>query len=101
MQRFGYAGGSLAVGEPNMTVRDELHRLVDALPVDALEVAGRLLSVLSAQRLGDPVTSALAKAPMDDEPVTPGDAEAIAEGERDVAEGHVVSAAELRVRLGL
>ena len=49
----------------------------------------------------DPVASALANAPMDDEPVTPDDAEAIAEGERDVENGRVVSATELRVRLGL
>ena len=84
-----------------MTARDQLHRLVDALPVDALEVAGRMLSGLAAQRLVDPVTAALAKAPMDDEPVTGSDAEAIAEGERDVEDGRVVSAAELRVRLGL
>ena len=49
----------------------------------------------------DPVAAALATAPMDDEPVTPGDAEAIAEGERDVKDGRVVSEAELRVRLGL
>lgn len=49
----------------------------------------------------DPVATALANAPIDDEPVTPGDAEAIAEGERDVEDGRVVSATELRVRLGL
>ena len=51
--------------------------------------------------LSDPVAAALAKAPMDDEPVTPSEAEAIAEGERDVADGRVVSEAELRARLGL
>ena len=50
---------------------------------------------------GDPVAAALAKAPMDDEPVTASEAEAIAEGERDVRDGRVVSEAELRVRLGL
>ena len=47
------------------------------------------------------VASALAKTPLDDEPVATSDAEAIAEGERDVKDGRVVSAAELRVRLGL
>ena len=84
-----------------MTARDQIHRLVDALPDDALDPARRMLAGLSAPSLVDPVTSALAKAPMDDEPVTLGDAEAIAEGERDVEDGRVVSAAELRVRLGL
>lgn len=48
-----------------------------------------------------PVAAALANAPVDDEPVTPSDAEAIAEGERDVKDGRVVSEAELRVHLGL
>ena len=83
-----------------MTARDQIHRLLDALPDDDLEVVGRMLSGLSAP-LADPVTSALARAPIDDEPVTPSDAEAIAEGERDVEEGRVVSASELRARLGL
>ena len=84
-----------------MTVRAQLHRLVDSLPEDALDSAGRVLAELSASFLADPVTSALAKAPMDDEPVIPGDAEAIAEGESDVKQGRVVSAAVLRARLGL
>ena len=51
------------------------------------------------ESLADPVTSPLAKAPMDDEPVTPADVEAIKEGERDIEEGRIVSAAELRRRL--
>ena len=84
-----------------MTARAQLHRLVDALPDHVLDAAGRALAGLSTPSLADPVTSALARAPLDDEPVTPSDAEAIAEGERDVADGRVVSAAELRVRLGL
>ena len=84
-----------------MTARAQLHRLVDTLPEDALDSAGRMLAGLSASPLADPLAAALAKAPMDDEPVTATDAEAIAEGERDVKEGRVVSAAELRTRLGL
>ena len=79
--------------------RERLHRLLDALPDHLLDAAGRGLVGLS-NSLADPVTSALAKAPMDDEPVTPADVEAIKEGERDVEEGRVVSAAELRRRLG-
>lgn len=84
-----------------MTARVQLHRLVDTLPEDVLDAAERMLAGLSASPPANPVTSALVKAPMDDEPVTPGDAEAIAAGERDVKEGRVVSAAELRTRLGL
>lgn len=87
--------------EVNVTARDQIHRLVDALPEDALDAATRALAVLSTLPHEDPVATALAKAPMDDEPVTPGDAMAIAEGERDVENGRVVSATELRRRLGL
>ena len=67
---------------------------------DVLDSAGRMLAGLSASPLADPVASALAKAPVDDEPVTPAYAEAVAEGERDVKEGRVISAAELQRRLG-
>lgn len=79
--------------------REQLHRLLDALPDHLLDDARRVLVDLP-NSLADPVALALAKAPMDDEPVTPADVEAIKEGERDVEEGRVVSAAELRGRLG-
>ena len=78
--------------------REQLHRLLDALPDHLLDEARHVLGGLSS--LADPVTSALARAPMDDEPVTPADVEATKEGERDVEEGRVVSAAELRRRPG-
>lgn len=84
-----------------MTAREQIHRLVDALPDDALDTAGQVLAELSVPPRADPMTAALAEAPVDDEPVAPGDAEAIAEGERDVEEGRVVTAAALRARLGL
>ena len=84
-----------------MTARAQLHQLVDTLPDDALDAAGRMLAGLSTPPLADPITSALANAPLDDEPVTLGDAEAIAEGESDVKDGRVVSAAQLRARFGL
>jgi hypothetical protein len=43
--------------------RAELHQLVDALPDDAVEVAGLLL-----QRATDPMVVAHQAAPLDDEP---------------------------------
>ena len=43
----------------------------------------------------------LTGAPVDDEPVTAREAEAIAEGERDFERGRVVTAAELRAHFGL
>lgn len=84
-----------------MTARERIHQLVDILPDEELETAGRVLAGLSALSHSGLVTSALAKAPMDDEPVTAREAEAIEEGERDFERGRTVTAAELRARLGL
>ena len=84
-----------------MTIREQVHQLVDALPDDELETAGRVLAGLSALSLSSPAAAALAKAPVDDEPVTAREAEAIAEGERDFERGRVATADELRAHLGL
>ena len=73
---------------------------VDMLPDDELEIAERVLAGLSVLSLSNPATAALAKAPVDDEPVTAREAEAIEEGERDFERGRVVAADELRARLG-
>ncbi len=82
-----------------MTAREQVHQLVDALPDNELATAGRVLAGLSALALSDPA-AALAKAPMDGEPVTDREAEAIEEGELDLERGEVVSATDLRARLG-
>ena len=84
-----------------MTAREHVHQLVDVLPDNELETTGRVLAGLSVLSLSNPATAALARAPVDDEPVTARDAEAIEEGERDLERGRVVSADELRARLGL
>ena len=84
-----------------MTAREHVHQLVDMLPDDELETAGRVLAGLSVLSLSHPATAALARAPVDDEPVTASEAEAIEEGERDFERGRVVTADELRARLGL
>ena len=83
-----------------MTIREQVHQLVDALPDAELETAGRVLAGLSALSLSSPAASALAKAPADDEPVTARDAKAIAEGEHDFERGRVFTTAELRAHLG-
>ena len=44
--------------------------------------------------------AALAKAPKDDEPVTDREAERIEEGERDLRDGRIVTAEQVRTRLG-
>lgn len=84
-----------------MATKERIHRLVDALPEEELKTAERMLEGLAALALSDPVARALALAPEDDEPVTEEEAAAIEEGERDVAEGRVVTADEVRARLGL
>ena len=84
-----------------MTAREQVHQLVDALPDTELATAGRVLAGLSALALSNPAAAALAQAPMDDESVTDREAEAIEEGELDLEHGRVVSAADLRARLGL
>ena len=84
-----------------MPAREQIHQLVDLLPDEELETAGRVLAGLSALSRSRPAAEALAKAPTDDEPVTAREAEAIEEGERDFEAGQTVTAAELRARLGL
>ena len=52
-----------------MTIKDDLHRLVDELPQKELHGAKRFLEYL--RNMGDPVLRALMEAPEDDEPTTP------------------------------
>ena len=84
-----------------MTAREHVHQLVDMLPDDELETAEPVLSGLSVPSLSNPATAALVGAPVDDEPVTAREAEAIEEGERDFERARVVAADEMRARLGL
>jgi hypothetical protein len=83
-----------------MANKDELHRLIDALP-EAL--AGELLDFARAlrqkelRRSRDAARTALDALPEDDEPVTPGEAAAVAEAKAEP--GTNTSAAEARRRL--
>lgn len=52
-----------------MTIKDELHRLVDELQTRELHGAKRYLEYL--RNMGDPVLRTLMEAPEDDEPTTP------------------------------
>ena len=84
-----------------MTTKQQIHQLVEDLPESDLETVKRVLEGLSALSSANLVKAALANAPVDDEPVTAEEAQAIEEGERDVGAGRVVSADEARVRLGM
>ena len=72
-----------------MTTRDDLHHLVDALPVGEMQAAQRFLEYLRA--MDDPFLRALATAPVDDEPERKGEKTAVAEGHRDLKAGRLVS----------
>ena len=81
-----------------MTVKEELYRLVDALPDSELDAARSFLETLQ-RHPGDPFLQALAKAPEDDEPETPEETAAVQEAEADIAAGRVVSHEEARRQL--
>ena len=64
--------------------RSDLHRLLDAVPDETLEVAQR-----APEPLADPFLWALATAPIDDEPETEEERAAVMEAREDIAAGAV------------
>jgi hypothetical protein len=81
-----------------MTERERLHTLIDTLPDGELHVALRFLEFLETEGPTSRLWS-LKDAPLDDEPLTADEEEALAEAESDLAEGRVVSHMEARRRL--
>lgn len=109
--------------------KEELHRLVDALPPGSMSAAHRILKNLVAgprsckrpravlrivytsgktliERVtagktsaGDPFLRAISRAPIDDEPLTAEDEDAAREGLEELASGKTISHEELRRRL--
>ncbi len=79
-----------------MTVKDELHRLIEELPE---QDAHRLLRELRDRETAG-LPAFLANAPVDDEPLTAEERAAIDEGLADLAAGRVVSHDEVRRELG-
>jgi hypothetical protein len=61
-----------------MSARDRLHRLIDELPESELAAAERVLHYLRAT--ADPVLRALLEAPLDGEPETDDEPQAVASG---------------------
>ena len=82
-----------------MTMKEELHRLVDELPDSESHAAKRFLEYL--RNMGDPMMQALMEAPMDDEPETEEERAAIAEAYDDIAAGRVVTMEEIKHEFGL
>jgi len=83
-----------------VTVKEQLHLLVDELPDSELAAARKLLEQLRASD-DDPVLCTLLDAPVDDEPEIDEEWHAVQEGRADLAAGRVVSHEEIKRELGL
>jgi hypothetical protein len=82
-----------------MAARDSLHRLIDELPESELAAAERFLHYLRAT--ADPVLRALLEAPLDDEPETDEERQAVHEAREERARGEVRTLEEVRRELGV
>ena len=76
-----------------------MHHLVDQLPEEELHAAERYLTYLKEQ--GDPLLRELLQAPLDDEPETEGERQALEEAYEDLAADRVYSLGDVRKDLGL
>ncbi|WP_040289005.1 hypothetical protein [Alicyclobacillus hesperidum] len=80
--------------------RDELHRLIDQLPDSEVTPALRYLRYL--RDLGeDPLMKQLSKAPLDDEPESPGEREGADQARQEMQQGQLFTNEELERELGL
>ena len=77
-----------------MTIKEDLHRLVDELPKKELPVAKRYLEYL--RNMGDPVLRALMEAPQDDEPTTPEEDKLAEEAWQEYLRGEGISMEEAK-----
>ena len=77
--------------------RDALHDLVDRIPEEELPAAKRFLEYLAV----GPAYRAALLAAVDDEPVTEGDATAIAQAREDVRTGRVIPHDEVLREFGM
>lgn len=80
--------------ETPVTTREQLHHLIDRLPDEDLPAVQRVLSALC--ETADLALSALAEAPLDDEPLTDEDEAAIAEGWEHHRAGKGISAEDAK-----
>jgi predicted transcriptional regulator len=84
-----------------ISIREQLHELVDELPENQLAAAARYLEHLRAAEPRPSLEEVLANAPYDDEPLTDEELAAIDEGFADIAAGRVISDEELHRQLGI
>jgi hypothetical protein len=81
-----------------MTERERLHALVDDLPEDEVETTLRFVEHLRNPE-EDPVLKALREAPLDDEPLTEEDLDALREAEEDEIHGRLIPHEEIHRRV--
>lgn len=84
-----------------IATREDLHHLVDQLDPRDIQVAARYLEFLRNSTNRPEIPPFLANAPVDDEPITPEEQEAVAEAWNDVATGATYSHNEVRRRFNL
>jgi hypothetical protein len=84
-----------------LTTREKLHELIDALPEQELSAVERYLESLESARRTSDLERALAHAPVDDEPETPEESDAVRKGREEMANGDAVPWEEVKRRLGL
>ena len=80
-----------------MTIKEDLHRLVDELPKKELPVAKRYLEYL--RNMGDPVLRAFMEAPEDDEPETKEERALVEEARQEYLRGEARPWEEIREEL--
>ena len=80
-----------------MTIKEDLHRLVDELPKKELPVAHRYLEYL--RNMGDPVLRAFLEAPEDDEEETEDETAVIEEARQEYLRGEARPWEEVREEL--
>ena len=110
-------GERVLVQKTKEMTRADLHHLVDELPEGTIEAAARVLEVfreatpppapMSPRLAGalsrepdDPFLQALARAPLDDEPVTAADRGALEDARAEIDHGDVVTLDEVASVLG-
>jgi len=81
--------------------REEIHRLVDAVPEHKLTDIEKILKHAIENENNDPVRQALANAPFDDEPITDEERERIRHADEDLKNGRTTSMGDLKRELGL
>ncbi|MCA1670635.1 MAG: hypothetical protein LC793_25280 [Thermomicrobia bacterium] len=81
-----------------MSIKEDVHRLVDALPDDELPAARRLLESLRTKE-HDPFIQHLMRAPIDDEPTTSEEDAGTAEAREELKRGEGRSLSEVRAEL--